>query len=86
MFTKLLFQEIRRNTSINQSVFFLFAVHFLFFYIFFLEVASSDPSACILVVHFFVGCGFLGRADPGIVKTTCMAGFTSKHYKPAPYI
>lgn len=49
-------------------------------------MASSDPNACILVVHFFVGCGFLGVADPGNLKTTCMAGFTSKHYKPAPYI
>lgn len=29
---------------------------------------------------------FVGLADPEILRTTCMAGFTTKHYKPAPYI
>lgn len=48
------YRENRSNT--DQSVFFYFICS-TWFFLFLLKVAS-DPSACILVVHFFVGCGF----------------------------
>lgn len=79
----LLLQERRRHTTINQTEFLLFALHFLFIYFLRCGIIRSQ---CMYSSSALLRCGFSELADPGILKTTCMAGFTSKHYKPAPYI
>lgn len=96
---RLLWNDLKQQHKKNQhhviNVYFIYLQYIFFIsFLFFPEEASSDPSACHLVVHsllvaffLFVLFIFLRHADPGILRiTTCMAGSTGKHYKPAPYI
>lgn len=75
-------REMRQRSSI-KVYFVLFAVHVLFLFRqrwhHQIPVLSSSSA-------LFWWLRFSRLEDPGILKTTCMAGFTSKHYKPAPYI
>lgn len=73
----------KNNLQMHDSncVSFICSTYFNFF---FGGGVSSDPNAFIRVVHCSLA--VVQDAQSQEFLTTCMAGFTSKHNKPAPYI
>lgn len=71
----LLQQERRTHTTINQSVFFY--LQYMFF-LFFLRGGIIRSQCMYSSSALLRWLRFLGLADPGILKTTCMAGSSQR--------